>query len=120
MNTTQEKLLEAARKASAAAHCPYSDFPVGAAVEAASGERFIGCNIADGTTERACYYGLARDLWHSRFERSRVNRLATRFLADDSSAIYLRKNCCQTVVVILSPAIQWMIVTVCTTQSHPH
>ena len=49
MDATEEKLLEAARKASANAHCPYSDFPVGAAVEAGSGEHFTGCNIENAS-----------------------------------------------------------------------
>jgi cytidine deaminase len=49
VDSSAEKLLEAARKASAAAHCPYSDFPVGAAVEGGSGQRFTGCNIENAS-----------------------------------------------------------------------
>jgi cytidine deaminase len=48
-NTT---LLSAARKAGKRAYCPYSQFPVGAAVETDLG-RFTGCNIENAS------YGLA-------------------------------------------------------------
>lgn len=45
-------LLETARAAAARAYCPYSAFPVGAAVETDLG-RFVGCNIENAS------YGLA-------------------------------------------------------------
>jgi cytidine deaminase len=45
-------LLDEARAAGARAYCPYSDFPVGAAVETDRG-RFVGCNIENAS------YGLA-------------------------------------------------------------
>ena len=48
----QNSLLEAARAAGARAYCPYSLFPVGAAVETDLG-RFTGCNIENAS------YGLA-------------------------------------------------------------
>ena len=38
-------LLEAARDAQADAHVPYSEYPVGAALETADGEVFVGCNL---------------------------------------------------------------------------
>ena len=49
---TESTLLEAARNAARQAYCPYSDFPVGAAVDTDLG-RFIGCNIENAS------YGLA-------------------------------------------------------------
>jgi cytidine deaminase len=45
-------LLERARTAAQAAYCPYSDFPVGAAVETDAGV-FVGCNVENAS------YGLA-------------------------------------------------------------
>ncbi|WP_137288758.1 cytidine deaminase [Natronorubrum halophilum] len=38
-------LLEAAREVQSAAHVPYSEYPVGAALETADGAVFVGCNI---------------------------------------------------------------------------
>lgn len=55
MTTSPDKnltLLDAARAAGNRAYCPYSRFPVGAAVETDLG-RFIGCNIENAS------YGLA-------------------------------------------------------------
>jgi len=40
-----ESLLENARKARNAAYSPYSQFPVGAALETKSGQVFMGCNV---------------------------------------------------------------------------
>ena len=40
-----ESLLENARKARNAAYSPYSQFPVGAALETKSGQVFTGCNV---------------------------------------------------------------------------
>ena len=42
-------LIEAARQARENAHAPYSKFLVGAAVEAADGRIFAGCNIENAT-----------------------------------------------------------------------
>jgi cytidine deaminase len=39
------ELLDIARAAQARAHCPYSNYPVGAAIRAASGEIYAGCNV---------------------------------------------------------------------------
>lgn len=38
-------LLDAAKRARENAHAPYSNFKVGAAVKAANGEIFAGCNV---------------------------------------------------------------------------
>ncbi len=43
------KLLAAARQGREAAHAPYSNFPVGAAVLTASGHIFTGCNIENAS-----------------------------------------------------------------------
>jgi cytidine deaminase len=44
MNTTSS-LVDAAKAARAAAHAPYSNFPVGAAIECSDGTVFTGCNV---------------------------------------------------------------------------
>ncbi|MBV9123540.1 MAG: cytidine deaminase [Planctomycetes bacterium] len=49
MNVDQEILLKAARQASSRAYCPYSNFPVGAAVLTADGRVFEGCNIENAS-----------------------------------------------------------------------
>ncbi len=43
-----ENLLERARAAAVGAHCPYSNFRVGAAVEV-DGRTFVGCNIENAS-----------------------------------------------------------------------
>jgi cytidine deaminase len=40
-----DDLLAAARAVQARAHVPYSQFPVGAAIRAASGNVYVGCNV---------------------------------------------------------------------------
>ena len=42
-------LLEAATGARDRAYCPYSNFPVGAAIQTADGSVFVGCNIENRT-----------------------------------------------------------------------
>ena len=57
------ELLSLAREAARNAYVPYSQFPVGAAVECADGSVFTGCNVenaAFGSTicaERTAIYG---------------------------------------------------------------
>ncbi|KAM4871703.1 cytidine deaminase [Thomomys bottae] len=45
-----QRLLQSSREAKKAAYCPYSHFPVGAALLTRDGRVFSGCNI-----ENACY-----------------------------------------------------------------
>ena len=42
---TRRALVKAARDAAVAAYCPYSAYPVGAALLAADGRVFTGCNV---------------------------------------------------------------------------
>ena len=48
-----ESLLARARQAAKRAHCPYSNFPVGAAVRCEDGNVFDGCNVENAS------YGLS-------------------------------------------------------------
>ncbi len=43
------ELVAAARDASSRAYCPYSHFPVGAAVRTADGRVFVGCNVENAS-----------------------------------------------------------------------
>ncbi|XP_069803296.1 cytidine deaminase [Dendropsophus ebraccatus] len=45
-----QKLVQKSHEAKAFAHCPYSKFPVGAALLDQDGRIFLGCNV-----ENACY-----------------------------------------------------------------
>ena len=45
----RRRLLEAAKAAAARAYCPYSRFPVGAAVLGGSGAVFAGCNVENAS-----------------------------------------------------------------------
>ena len=45
MQHTEEELIKAATDARECAYAPYSNFKVGAAVEAENGDIYIGCNV---------------------------------------------------------------------------
>jgi cytidine deaminase len=47
--SVQTELADAARRAAARAYCPYSRFPVGAAVLNDRGEMFTGCNVENAS-----------------------------------------------------------------------
>ncbi len=48
-HTHVEAMLEAARRARAHAHAPYSGFAVGACVRAANGHLYAGCNVENAS-----------------------------------------------------------------------
>ncbi len=50
---TMECLILSAREASESAYCPYSKYPVGAALMGVDGEVYIGCNVENAS------YGLS-------------------------------------------------------------
>lgn len=49
MSDEREALIDAARKASARAHAPYSGIRVGAAIRCASGAVYSGCNVENAS-----------------------------------------------------------------------
>jgi cytidine deaminase len=50
MNSSdRDELVRAAFDAQQRAYCPYSDFPVGAALRTASGKTYLGCNVENGS-----------------------------------------------------------------------
>ncbi len=50
LNSLQrDKLIREALEAQANAYCPYSNFPVGAALLTSDGEVFRGCNVENGS-----------------------------------------------------------------------
>jgi cytidine deaminase len=49
MNVSVRELFDAACAVRAHAHCPYSNYPVGAALRTRSGELFVGCNVENAS-----------------------------------------------------------------------
>jgi cytidine deaminase len=48
-DSDRDALIQSALDAQQHAYCPYSDFPVGAAIRTASGKTFQGCNVENGS-----------------------------------------------------------------------
>ena len=48
-NDVAERAIAAAADASSRSYCPYSHFPVGAAVRTADGRVFVGCNVENAS-----------------------------------------------------------------------
>lgn len=46
---TDDELIQKSREAGEKAYCPYSNFPVGAAVIAEDGKLYLGCNIENAS-----------------------------------------------------------------------
>jgi cytidine deaminase len=49
MDTYPQSLIQAALQAQERAYCPYSEFPVGAAIETASGKIYQGVNVENAS-----------------------------------------------------------------------
>lgn len=49
MEPSMRELFEAARATREKAHCPYSNYAVGAAVRTVSGELYTGCNVENAS-----------------------------------------------------------------------
>lgn len=49
LDSSVKELIEAAIQVRNNAYCPYSNFPVGAALRTATGEIVTGCNVENGT-----------------------------------------------------------------------
>lgn len=70
---TDDQLIAAAKRAREAAYVPYSHFPVGAALLAADGTLFTGCNIENASfgltncAERTAVFKMASE-GHRRFQ----------------------------------------------------
>ncbi|MEZ3142923.1 cytidine deaminase [Halobaculum sp. MBLA0143] len=70
-------LFEAAETAMESAHVPYSEYPVGAALETADGEVFVGCNVENANYSNSLHaeevaVGEAVKRGHTAFSRLAV------------------------------------------------
>jgi len=75
------ELMDAAREARASAYAPYSEYPVGAALETADGTVFTGCNIETANYSNSLHaeegaLASAIDAGHTEFERLAVSSAA--------------------------------------------
>jgi cytidine deaminase len=76
-----DELVEAAREAADNAYAPYSEYPVGAALETADGTVFTGCNVETITFSNTMHaegvaVGTAVAAGHTEFERIAVSSAA--------------------------------------------
>ncbi|PSP77879.1 cytidine deaminase [Halobacteriales archaeon QS_1_68_20] len=76
-----DDLIEAAREANANAYAPYSEYPVGAAVETADATVFTGCNVevvnfSNSMHAEEVALGEAIKRGHDEFERVAVSSAA--------------------------------------------
>jgi cytidine deaminase len=88
------RLIEAARKASGFAYCPYSNYPVGAAILTFDGEIYTGCNIENcGYTQtiHAEQVALAKAVAGGALKRAKASGL-TQFDAIESIAVFAPKG----------------------------
>ncbi|WP_253737309.1 cytidine deaminase [Halohasta salina] len=72
-----DRLIDRAREALAAAHVPYSEYPVGAALRTADGSVFVGCNIENANYSNSLHaeevaVAEAVKTGHTAFERLAV------------------------------------------------
>jgi cytidine deaminase len=78
---TVDPLIDRARDALAAAHVPYSDYRVGAALRTADGDVFVGCNIENANYSNSLHaeevaVAEAVKTGHREFERLAVTSAA--------------------------------------------
>ena len=76
-----DPLVDRAREALAAAHVPYSEYPVGAALRTADGTVFVGCNIENANYSNSLHaeevaVAEAVKTGHADFERLAVTSAA--------------------------------------------
>ena len=76
-----ENLIERARDAADRAYVPYSEYPVGAAIETADGTVFVGCNVENANYSNSLHaeevaIGAAVSEGHRSFERIAVTSAA--------------------------------------------
>ena len=76
-----DDLLDAAREAARAAHAPYSEYRVGAAIETADGTVYTGCNIENANYSNSLHaeevaFGKAVSEGHRSFESLAVTSTA--------------------------------------------